>query len=177
LFVYEHIGAIGVQRGRLPSGDAGTKKTLEIMRQLAAAGARDPSVREAAIQAVQSDLADGHDAISQLHAIFNYARDRISFVGDTTGIETLQSPRYTLSVRAGDCDDKATLMVAMARSIGIPATFDFKVVAAQPPSPAFSHVYVVAHVAGHDIAMDPTYSTNSFGWELSGRLRRGSLST
>ncbi len=141
------------------------------MRQLADRGSRDLSVREAAIQAVRSDLAEGHDKISQLGSLYRFVRDRIYFVGDIYGIETIQSPRYTLSIGAGDCDDRATLLVAMARSIGIPAEFKFKVVAANPQTHAFSHVYVVAQLGGRRIAMDPTYHENAFGWELPGALR------
>jgi len=67
------------------------------MRQLADRGSRDLSVREAAIQAVRSDLAEGHDKISQLGSLYRFVRDRIYFVGDIYGIETIQSPRYPLN--------------------------------------------------------------------------------
>ena len=142
------------------------------MRRLADVGSRDLSVREAAIQAVRSDLAEGHDKIGQLASLYRFVRDRVYFVADIFGVETLQSPRYTLSIGAGDCDDRATLLVAMARAIGIPAMFSFKVVAANPSSRAFSHVYVVADFGGgRKIALDPTYQENAFGFEtqLSGR--------
>ena len=174
--MYETIGALSVVRGRLPNGDAGTRKTLEFMRLLAERDSRNLSVREAAIQAVRSEMADGHDWTAQLAALYRFVRDRIYFVGDTTGVETLQSPRYTLSIGAGDCDDKATLLVALAKSIGIPASFTFKVIAANPRSLAFSHVYVVADMGGRKIAMDPTYGTNEFGWEYPRPQRIGGLS-
>jgi transglutaminase-like putative cysteine protease len=173
--VYERVGAISVERGTLPPGDAGVRKTLALMRRLAQQGASDLSVREAAIAAVRGDMAEGHDRVAQLASIYRFVRDRIYFVGDVLGVETIQSPRYTLSIGAGDCDDRATLLVAMARSIGISAGFSFKVIATNPVSQNFSHVYVVADLGGRKIAMDPTYRDNAFGWEYPRVFRTGAM--
>lgn len=174
--MYEWIGALSVQRGQLPSGDAGTAKTLSIMRDLAARGSRDPSVREAAISAVRGSGVRAHDLRSQLAAVYRYVRDRIYFIGDVAGVETLQSPRYTLQVGAGDCDDRATLLVAMARSIGLAADLRFRVIGADRRRPGrFSHVYVVAKINGRDVAMDPTYHDNPFGWQYPNPSRIGEV--
>lgn len=141
------------------------------MRRLAQDGARQVVVREAAIRIVRDEGAE-HDPLAQLAALFRFVRDRIFFVGDVAGVETLQSPRYTLSVQAGDCDDRATLLVALARAIGIPADFRFKVIAANPRARgAFSHVFVVARLAGRTIALDPTYRDNLAGYEYPRQYR------
>ena len=173
--MYISLGAISVERGKLPPGDAGVGKTLALMRRLVAAGSSDLTVREAAITAVRNAGVGGHDKVGQLAALFRFVRDSIYFVGDVRGVETLQSPRYTLQVGAGDCDDRATLLVAMARSIGLPASFSFKVIAANPGSRQFSHVYVVATLNGRKISMDPTYQDNAFGWEYPRPTRTGAM--
>jgi transglutaminase-like putative cysteine protease len=109
-----------------------------------------------------------HNHLSQLGAIHNFVRDRIMFVNDILGVETLQGPRKTLEAQAGDCDDRATLMVAMARAVGIPADLRFKVIGADRSRPGrFSHVYVTARVRGRTVAMDPTYRSNRLGTEYA----------
>ena len=124
------------------------------------------TVRETAIDAIRSGGVRPHDTRGELDALFRFVRDRIHFVSDVAEVETLQSPRYTLHVGAGDCDDRATLLVAMARAVGIPASLAFKVIAASPRRPErFSHVYVTARIRGQAIAMDPTYSDNRLGYE------------
>ena len=167
--MYEQLGNGGghrVTRGTLPSGDAGTKKTLAIMRELAEEGARDLNVRETAIAIVKAAGAAAHDNVAELQALFQFVRDRVRFTSDILGVETLQGPAYTLRTRAGDCDDRAVLLVALARSIGIPADFAFQVVALRPNAPrAFSHVFVVASLKGKRIAMDTTYPVNLMGWQ------------
>jgi transglutaminase-like putative cysteine protease len=166
LGVYRYNGVVRTALGKLPPGDLGTRKTLELMQAFAQQGAKELGIREAAIQAVRAAGAPEHDAAAQLEALHRFVRDQILFIGDIAGVETLQSPRYTLQMRAGDCDDRAVLLAALARSIGIPAVLKFKVIAANPSQPGtFSHVYVVANVAGRDLALDPTFHGNPAGYE------------
>lgn len=151
-------------RGSLPNGDAGVTKTLGMMRELAREGSRDPEVRHQALWAVGAIA--GHDHAGEARALFRYVRDNVTFRRDINGAETLQQPRYTLSIGAGDCDDKATLLAAMLGAIGIDSSF--KVVAADRSSPRrFSHVYVLARLPnGATLALDPTYSNAQAGHEI-----------
>lgn len=154
----------------LPSGDQGTRETLRIMRSLAHQGATQLEVRETAITALRAAGARPHDRLGELAALHNFVRDQIRFTRDPHGIETLQGPRYTLKVKAGDCDDRATLLAAMAKAIGIPTRF--KAIGADPRRPGrFSHVYVVAEVNGKRVAADPTYNETPLGWEHPGATR------
>ncbi len=172
--MYEYAGTFNAKLGSLPSGDHGTRATVGLMQKLALEGAKDMLVRETAIRTVRGAGAREHDPAGQLRAIYNFVRDRVMFIGDVAGVETLQSPRYTLHTMAGDCDDRATLLVAMARSIGIPASLKFRVIAANPKAKSrFSHVYVVARLGSRDIAMDPTYHQNGIGYEYPGAFRTG----
>lgn len=164
----EFIGRTRTQRGTIPAGDRGTEATLAIMRQLVDGpnGARNLLVYETARRILGRVVGAEHNPVAQLRALYLFVRDSIRFVGDVRGVETLQSPRYTLQVKAGDCDDRATLIAALARSVGLPADFRFRVVGANPASPGtYSHVYVMARLNGRDYALDPTYHANPFDYQ------------
>ncbi len=171
--MYHRTGGFTVTRGTLPIGDAGTMKTLAIMRTMAVKGAADVEVRSAAINAVRDAGVRPHDHLGELGALFRFVRDRVHFVRDPHDVETLQSPRYTLEILAGDCDDRATLLAAMIRALGIPADVKFRVVAAAPGNSAFSHVYVVANLGGRQIPLDPTYADNQPGRQYARATRFG----
>lgn len=91
---------------------------VRLLDDVATADARyDPRVRDLAIR-----LVDGLGSLEParvgpvLHAA---VRDRVRFVGE--GIETFQAPIDTWERRAGDCDDFARLLLALARSLGMRA--------------------------------------------------------
>jgi transglutaminase-like putative cysteine protease len=164
--MYESSSGYSLTLGKLPPGDAGTHKTLAIMQQLARAGALNRTVRETAIDVIRNAGTAPHDTPGELAALFAFVRDRVRFTGDIAGVETLQAPHYTLRVMAGDCDDRAVLLVAMARSVGLDANLRFRVIAANPGRPGtWSHVYAVANVRGREIALDPTYPSSRMGWQ------------
>lgn len=117
------------------------------------------------MEALRNSGVRPHDHRGEAVALFRFVRDRIRFVNDPVGIETLRGPRATLELGGGDCDDKATLLASLLGAVGIPSSF--RVVAADRATPhAFSHVYVVAHVAGKDLPLDPTYPRTPPGWQL-----------
>ena len=148
--------------------------TLGLMQRLAVSGSKDLEVRSAAIAALDRSGAPAHEPLAALGAIFRYVRDRIRFVPDPVGVQAVQSPRATLGFGAGNCAQRATLLAAMARSIGIPAALRFRVIAAHPRFPRqFSHVYVVASLGGKQIALDPTYPENRVGYQYPRRTRTG----
>lgn len=148
----------------LPSGDHGTRKTVAAMRQLVATGARDVTLRAAVLRVLRARATRDHDVAAQLRAWFEFVRDAIKFVHDPVGGEWLQSPRYTLELGAGDCDDRAVLLAAGLQAFGVRTSF--KVVALDPARPdSFSHVYVVAHLGGRDVPLDPTYRDTALGAE------------
>lgn len=148
--------------------------TLGYMQAFAVEGSKDLEVRSAAIEALDRYGARQHDPTAALAAVFEYVRDRIRFVPDPVGTQAVQSPRATLGLGAGNCAQRATLLTAMARSIGIPAALRFRVIAANPNFPrTYSHVYVVATVRGRQVALDPTYRGNSVGYEYPQHSRVG----
>lgn len=166
--MYERIGGFRVSRGPLPFGDRGVKKTLGLMRRLVHEGSRQVEVREAAIDVVRQAGVRPHDTLGELGALYRFVRDRVHFIGDIAGVETLQGPRYTLHAGAGDCDDRAVLLGALARSIGLPVDLKFRVIGADRRRPGrFSHVYAVARLRGREIALDPTYDSSPMGFEYA----------
>ncbi|MFO0550696.1 MAG: transglutaminase-like domain-containing protein [Polyangiaceae bacterium] len=59
----------------------------------------------------------------KLEAIFNYVADDIRYVNYTSGEYWLPNrPQQLLARKQGDCDDKATLLIALLKSIGITPT-------------------------------------------------------
>lgn len=160
--------------GTLPPGDAGTRVTLDLMQQLVNGprGAKNRLIRETAINVVRSSGAPQHDPLSQLTALFRWVRDAVFFIGDVAGTQTVQSPLYTLHTMAGNCVQRAMLLAALARSIGVKAELKLRAIAANPASTAFSHVYVVATIAGKPLALDPTYSSSLAGFEYPLARRR-----
>lgn len=165
--MYVDLEKRGAVRRLLPAGRAGTRVTLQLMRQLAERGGSDPVVIDAAARIVRSAGIAGHDALGEIRALFEFCRDRVRYTRDPVGVEMLQSPARILRTRAGDCDDKSTLLVALLRAIGHPARLAFRAIAANPLFPgAFSHVYVIARHRGREIPLDPTPPRATVGWQF-----------
>jgi transglutaminase-like putative cysteine protease len=134
------------------------------MRRLVDEGSRDMVVREAVVRSIQAANVGSHDIRGQADAWFNAVKNGITFVNDPVRSEWLQSPRVTLNLRAGDCDDRSTLLAAGLAAIGIPS--QFKVVALNRRYPGtFSHVYIEALINGRLVPMDATYPNNTLGTE------------
>lgn len=80
------------------------------------------------------------DFRGEICALSDWVRDQVRYVKDIRSVETVHDPVTLLKVRCGDCDDKATLLAALAESIGHPARF---VAVAYRPG-VFSHVWAQA---------------------------------
>lgn len=77
----------------------------------------DPRVRRIAVGIVRAlpDTSPGRVA----RALHRAVLARVRYVGE--GIETFQPAAETWALGLGDCDDSARLLVALARSLGLPA--------------------------------------------------------
>lgn len=107
--------------GTVPSGPAGIAATLKIMKRLALQFKKDAGVREVAGSLVR-DLPQ-YDTMGEIRALHAFVRDSIRYTGDIRGVETLQTPKATLELGVGDCDDKSLLLAALLLSINRPARF------------------------------------------------------
>ena len=134
------------------------------MRYLVRNCKMDLALRNLAIElvggAAQRDYAD---EIRRLHA---FVRDRIRYVGDIAGVETLHTPRQILAQRAGDCDDKSLLLATLLESIGHKTRFVAVGYGATP-----SHVLVETRVGSKWIPLETTEAVAA-GW-YPDRVRRG----
>lgn len=140
------------------------------MRRLTHQGMREVEVQSAAMEILRRAGVRPHDHRGEVAALFQFVRDRIRFVNDVAGVETLRGPRATLTMGGGDCDDKATLLASLLGAVGIRSSF--RVVAVNGSDPGrFSHVYVVAHLGKRDIPLDPTYQGTPVGWQLPNPFR------
>ncbi|MDH5654196.1 MAG: transglutaminase-like domain-containing protein [Gammaproteobacteria bacterium] len=86
-------------------------------------------------------LVDGRpqkDYIGEVRKIHAFVRDRIRYVKDIRGVETIQTPMKTLEIRQGDCDDLSLLTATLLETLGHPTRF----VAIGFLPNKFSHVYV-----------------------------------
>ena len=105
----------------IPNGRAGIVQTLAQMRAYADEYKVTPLVRETATRLVKT--LPQKDYFNEIRALFNYVRDSIRYTRDIYGVETVQTPQYTLEHRVGDCDDKATLLASLLESIGFETRF------------------------------------------------------
>lgn len=144
--------------GELPRGEPGTAQTLRLMRGLVNQYKRDPYIREVALALVAG--LRPKDWAGEIRAVFEYVRDRIRYVRDIDGYETLHTPPVTMDLEAGDCDDKSTLLAALLGSIGHPTRF--VAVGYEAPG-SYSHVYVETKRGAQWVPLDATMP-HPVGW-------------
>lgn len=141
----------------IPPGREGVRSTLKLMARLAREGKKSLPVRLAALQLVES--LPQRDWPAEVAALFQFVQDRIRYVRDVRGVETLQTPEQTLQLKQGDCDDKATLLAALLLSIGHPARFH----AVGFRRDSFAHVYPETRIGGRWVALETTQQ-RPLGW-------------
>lgn len=141
----------------IPQGKAGVIATLKIMRDFIRTGKKSMPVRLLALDLV-SDLPQ-KDFPGEASSLFYFVRDRIRYVRDVDGVETLQTPDKTLQFRGGDCDDKTILLGALLQSIGHPV----RLVAVGFSPGVFSHVYLETKIGAKWVPLETT-EPQEFGW-------------
>jgi hypothetical protein len=148
--------------GLAKGGDTAISTTIRVMQHLVLGpeGVRSPEVRIAAIEAARGS----QRGMSEIESVFSWVKNNIEFRGENA--EFLQTPKVTLQLKAGDCDDHAVLTAALLRSLGF--TVRFNTVAAVPSAPSqFSHVYVEVKErrSGKWIPLDTTVARSYPGWQ------------
>ena len=84
----------------IPSGKAGTVTTLKIMRGLVKRYKTAPSIRTLA-QILTRNLPD-KNYTREADTLFKYVRDRVRYVRDVNGVETIQTPINGKIIRIGN---------------------------------------------------------------------------
>lgn len=142
----------------IPGGVAGVRRTLAIMVDLVRTFKTDVNVRNTAVQLVQA--CPDKDYRCELSTLQHFVRDQVRYVRDVDTAETLQTPVQTLKLMAGDCDDKAVLLNALACAIGFSTRFCAIGVRGQP----FSHVMAQARLGPSWINCETIVEGVEIGW-------------
>lgn len=142
----------------IPAGEAGTDATVKRLIGLVSMSERRPDLRLVALQILRSAKISGRDKHGIGSAIHRFVKSRIKYVNDPVSVETVQQPEITLKLGAGDCDDQAALVAALARALGVPARF--VVIGADRNS--FRHIFPELLVDGNWLNADTT-SPRPFG--------------
>jgi hypothetical protein len=164
-----HFGGMSLSR-ELPAGDAGVAETIAAMCRLVDNAVKDPQVNRLAIGIVRGHgawqpLRDLQSLYAYWQACFRYVEDPVGPLGPK---ETLRPVRDLLELCAGDCDDSAMVMAALAGTLGYETRFVTVAADASDPS-QFSHVYSEALIQPHDgsaprwVAMDCARPGARFG--------------
>jgi len=113
----------------IPSGPAGTERTIQAMEGLVAAARRDPLVVRVAQRAVGG--VRERDAVGEFQACLEEVRRRTRYTQDPLDCETIKAPWVTIEESetsatgraAADCDDQVVLLAALIGSVGYPTRF------------------------------------------------------
>lgn len=91
------------------------------MRQLVHEGKKNSLVRHVAVLLTQN--IEQKDKFAEIYSLYNFVKDRIRYVRDIRGIETLHTAERILQNKAGDCDDKSILLASLLESLGFKTRF------------------------------------------------------
>jgi transglutaminase-like putative cysteine protease len=144
----------------LPDGIAGTRSTLFMMRDIIRVDAKTVPIRQLAVSLTQG--LKQKDWSAEVAALFYFVRDKIRYIRDIRGTETLHNSAMILQNRAGDCDDKAILLSSLLRAIG----YSVRLVAVGFKSAnSCEHVFIETRAGdtGSWVALDPTMNVAP-GW-------------
>lgn len=98
----------------------------------------DGFTRRAALGMVRH--APERDYLAELRSIYQNVRKRVRYRRDIMNVDTYQSPRRTLELGGGDCDDYSILLAALYLAIGYPVKL--KVIRTKTASD-WNHIYIV----------------------------------
>lgn len=142
---------------QLAGGLQGVSDTLKYMVQAVSAYKTNPKIRELSLSLTRN--LPQKDYPGEVRALFDYVKNRIRYVRDINGVETLQTPVKTLEYGQGDCDDKSMLLAAMLESLGHKTRF--KAIGMRPG--VLSHVSVETQLGGQWINLETTEPVQ-LGW-------------
>jgi len=138
------------------------------MKRLTRQGKKSGIIRNKALELVR--YVPAKDWPGQVNAIFEFVRDRIRYVRDIRGVETVAFAERVLEQGQGDCDDEAVLLGSLLESVGHPTRF--MAVGFSPGK--LSHVFTQTLIGRKWISLDPTEPV-AMGWEPKGIVERLSI--
>lgn len=159
-----------IQIKKIPSGYQGTMKTVEHVCDLIKNGAKDFTVRRAAIDILVRREVKPKDYLGEIKALFEWVQQNIRYTKDTFRVEVLHSAKRMLELRAGDCDDMTILLGAMLETIGHPVRL---VLSGSDPmrQDLFSHIFLEVFHKGQWIPLDATMPY-TMGWSSQAPVKK-----
>jgi transglutaminase-like putative cysteine protease len=126
------------------------ENTMEAMRGVAIKAQLDYGLRRLAEEIVRE--VQPRDPLSELAAIYYWVLSHVRYTRDPSIVEQVKTPRATIEDGVGDCDCMATLLGALAMTLGYQVRF---VAASYDGSGEPSHVWVEAETKSGWFALDP----------------------
>ena len=103
------------------------------------------------------------ERVCNAKAIFRFVKENMEYVNDPLAYEYIKSPKETLKVRVGDCDDGSTLLANLLQAVGIRTRFVFV------PEHVFVQAYMPEALSRYKreewVSMDVTCESCGFGEE------------
>src|ERR1051325_2901538 len=135
-----------------PPGMPHVRSTIGKMSALAKQGASSSPIVTLARRIVAAAGVPSKDYRGELAALYKWVRANIAYRKDPVHLEWLQSPDRTVEERAGDCDDHAILLAALAGALGHRYHFD----TVGPSRNVQKHVAAVVDLDdGPPVVLDP----------------------
>jgi len=126
-------------------------QTVQIIKYLILEGSKDIKLRELVAKIIKP--CPSKDFECYIKRIVNYVKKNVKYVYDPPKLETIQSPKRTLVLGIGDCDDHATLVGTLLRIAGFP----IKIALGDINSDGkYEHVFIKVKVRGRWITVDTT---------------------
>lgn len=138
-----------VKNGKLPNGQRGNLKTVDMIIKVARARSRHPLVRELTLRVLETAGIKSQDYVNEAIAVGNFVKNKVRYVRDIQGVETLHDPLTLIDQlrrgeAQGDCDDMSLLIASMLLSIGHQPYLAI-VQYHDNPFGGFNHIYVVVY--------------------------------
>lgn len=158
----------------LAEGEQGNMQTLAAMADLVRDQRTQPDLRNFVLREIIGGVR-GHDSFGEVRAIFEYARDRITYRKDPFGVERVAdiwSTLYGLNANGpeGDCGIKSGFVAACCALLGHKPAF--VVIKQDARQRAFNHVYNVVVIDGQPHYFDATPEGKPAGWEASSEVKK-----
>lgn len=116
------------------------KTTIPNILNLIRAGKNDPTIRETAVEVLQSQGLSAMDYERVFEAMLEFVRQNVMFVRDPTKEDVCFEPKHTLGLGYADCEDQSILLSSLLESIGLPT----KLVIISKHGPVWDHAYIQA---------------------------------
>jgi hypothetical protein len=158
----------------LKEGEQGNLQTLAVMAKIVNEDRIQPDLRLFVLREIVGKVR-GHDVIGEADAVFEFARDRITYRRDPVGVERVADVWSTLYALnpiepEGDCGIKSLFLATCLATIGHRPVF--VVVKQRREQRAFNHVYVGNVIGPNEIRYyDPTPQDALPGSEIKSEVK------